>query len=531
MSSMFIGGTFSNLTNGQPVALSYGGILYKFVASYFGGTGNDLVVIWARNRPFAWGYNNAGQLGDSSRTQRQKPVPVDTTGVLAGKTVVALAAGEAHSLALCSDGTVAAWGDNTYGQLGDNTTNSHFVPWPVSTTPGVSALSGKTVVAVAAGRQHSLALCSDGTVAAWGRNLYGQLGDNSTATRLAPVAVDNSAGSALYGKSAVAISGGYYHSLALCWDGSVAAWGRNAEGQLGDNSGGQLGAQRIRPVAVNMNPIFSALAGKMVTAIAAGFFHCLAVCSDNTMAGWGQNTFGQLGNDTTAGSIAPVAVDTAYSGIAGREVISVAAGGFHSLAVCKDGTPVAWGANSAGQIGNTFNNDVHEPVVVNRGWGISSLAGKTPMTTSSGYAHSLMVCSDGTAVAWGANEYGQLGNDSTVQTNAAAAIDTTSLAAGERFSLVVSSAAAQHTLALVAEPPAPPIALTGAKTLPNGSFQFNFTNLPGEPASVVATTNPVLPLSQWTVLTGLTEVTPGSFQFIDTQAARNPARFYRVRSP
>ncbi len=79
--------------------------------------------------------------------------------------MVAISAGTYHSLALCSDGTVAAWGLNNVGQLGNNSTGPSFVPVAVTTT---GALSGKTVVAVSAGWIHSLALCSDGTLVAWG---------------------------------------------------------------------------------------------------------------------------------------------------------------------------------------------------------------------------------------------------------------------------------------------------------------------------------------------------------------------------
>src|ERR1039457_1313585 len=138
----FIQGTFDNLTNGQAVALNYGGNTYNFVANYYGGTGNDLVLVWANTRPFAWGWNSKGQLGDGSQTQRQLPVPVTATGVLAGKTVVALAAGGAHSLALRSDGTVAAWGYNFFGEVGDNTTTNRQVPVAVNAAAGVSALYG-----------------------------------------------------------------------------------------------------------------------------------------------------------------------------------------------------------------------------------------------------------------------------------------------------------------------------------------------------------------------------------------------------
>jgi hypothetical protein len=86
-------------------------------------------------------------------------------------------------------------------------------------------------------------------------------------------------------------------------------------------------------------------------------------------------------------------------------------------------------------------------------------------------------------------------------------------------------------LALMAAPPAPAITLTGAQTLTDGLFQFAFTNTPGAFFGVLAATNPALPLTNWTSLTGLTEVSPGQFQFTDPQATNSPQRFYRVRSP
>jgi hypothetical protein len=72
----FINGTFDNLAQGQAVALSYGGVTYRFVANYYGGSGNDLVLVWASNRAFAWGSNGAGQLGDNTTMNRLLPVPV-----------------------------------------------------------------------------------------------------------------------------------------------------------------------------------------------------------------------------------------------------------------------------------------------------------------------------------------------------------------------------------------------------------------------------------------------------------------------
>ena len=528
----FIAGTFDNLAQGQAVALSYGGTTYRFVANYYSGSGNDLVLVWANSRAFGWGYNYFGQLGDATTNGAPPygttaPVPVIATGVLAGKTAVAGAAGGSHSLTLCSDGTLAAWGANTVGQLGDNTTMQRFAPVAVDIAAGVSALHGKTVVAIAAGWQHSLALCADGTAAAWGDNGYGQLGDNTRTDRLAPAAVLTNLGtSALYGKKVTAIATGAFHSLALCSDGTVAAWGDNRSGQLGDTTTDN----RLTPVAVNTAWNLSALYNKNVVAIAAGGLHSLALCSDGTVAAWGANLFGQLGNNSTTWRSQPVAVNRTggMSALYGKNVVALAAGNSHSVALCSDGTLAAWGYNSNGQLGDTTMDQRLTPVAVNTAEGVSALYGKTPVAIAAGDRCSLALCSDGTAASWGGNGYGELGDGTTTSRNAPALVNISPLATSQRCNCVCSGPAAHHTLALVAAPPASEVTVTATQVLPDRSFQFGFANTPGAFFGVLAATNPALPLSNWTSLTGLTEVSPGQFQFTDPQATNSPHRFYRV---
>jgi alpha-tubulin suppressor-like RCC1 family protein len=530
----FIVGTFDNLAQGQALPLSYGGTTYQFVANYCGGSGNDLVLVWASKRAFAWGWDQYGQLGDNtSGTNRLVPVPVTATGVLAGKTVLALASGWYHTLALCSDGTVAAWGLNNKGQLGDTTTTECHVPVRVNMGSG-SALFGRRVMAVAAGLSHSLALCSDGTVAAWGGNLDGQLGDNgmSGIQSLKPVAVNTNAGlSALYGKTVVAIATGTHHSLALCSDGTVAAWGPNTYGQLGNRST----AGSYVPVAVNTNSGVSALYGKTVSSVAAGAVHSVALCSDRTVVAWGRNNNGQLGINTTWSTNAPAAAstDAAVSALYGKTVVAIAAGANHTLALCSDGTLAAWGSNLYGELGDDGASGVSsiKPVAVNTNLGVSVLNGRTVAAIAAGASHSLALCSDGMVAAWGYNYYGQLGSSSTTGCDVPTAVDTTPLAAGQRFAKVASGAFAYHTLALIAAPAASDVILTSAGKLPDGSFQCAFTNTPGAFFSGLAATNPTLPLSNWTSLTGLIEVSSGQFQVTDPQATNCPHRFYRVRSP
>jgi alpha-tubulin suppressor-like RCC1 family protein len=455
----FINGTFDNLAQGQVVGLSYNGAAYNFVANYFGGSGNDLVLTWADSRAFAWGYNFSGELGDNTTTNRLSPVPVTATGLLAGKTVVQVAAGYAHSLALCSDGTVAAWGYNGNGQLGNDTTNSSFVPVAVNAASGVSALFDKTVVAIAAGYTHSLALCSDGTVAAWGSNDHGELGNNSTNSSLVPVPVNSAAGvSALYDKSVVGIAAGYTHNLALCSDGTLVAWGNNAEGELGDTTT----TQRTVPVAVSTSSGISALAGKAVVAVAAGAFHSLALASDGTLAAWGGNSSGELGNNSTNNSSVPAAVNTAagVSALFGKAVVAIATGAGDTLALCSDGSLTAWGWNHYGQLGDTTTTQRIVPTAVSTAAGISALYGKTVVAIAAGGYHSVALCSDGALTAWGFNGYGAVGDSTKTNRTAPVAVDMTQIGSAQRFTRAFVGVAL-HSLGVVAAPHGPDLNVTG----------------------------------------------------------------------
>ncbi|WP_395740314.1 S8 family serine peptidase [Prosthecobacter sp.] len=470
----FITGVYSNLAQGQLVAATFGGQTYNFVADYYGGSGNDLVLHWAGSRVFAWGRNDYGEVGDSSTTQRNAPVSVLTTGALAGKTVTSVTAGQFHSVALCSDGTLAAWGRNIEGQLGDNTQTSSSVPVAVNAAPG-SALNGKRVVAVTAGEYQTLALCSDGTVVGWGWNDQGELGDGTTTNRKLPVAVNTGASSALNGKTVVGISAGYQHTLAVCSDGTVAAWGYNNHGQLGDNTQ----TRRLLPILVNTTPGASALAGATVVAVSGGVDHSLALRSDGLVVAWGGNNFGggQLGDNSTTDRLLPVLVNTAsgVSALYNKTVVAIAGGGYHSIALCSDGTLTAWGNNNEGCLGDNTTTTRTVPVAVNTAAGLSALNGKTIARIAAGHSHTLVSCTDGTVLSWGRNDFGMLGDATTTARSVPVAVSRANLVAAERFATTSSRSQAWHTLGLVAGAPpiisttAPSSVTTVAATL-NGTF-------------------------------------------------------------
>jgi alpha-tubulin suppressor-like RCC1 family protein len=247
--------------------------------------------------------------------------------------VRALATGDAFSMALRDDGSVVAWGNNHSGQLGDgNAPIDHSSP---GTVHGLSKGSG--VIAIAAGMSQAFVLKRDGSVWAWGNGTSGELGDGANDKRSAPTQVTGLGP----GSGVVAIAAGGSHALALKTDGSVVAWGNNKSGQLGN---GRMPTDSSRPVAVKgLGP------GSGVIAIAAGDSFSVALKKDGTVLAWGRNKVGDLGDGTTIDRSTPVAVNKLGPG---SGVVAVTAGSFHALALKRNGTVVAWGDNSSGQVGD-----------------------------------------------------------------------------------------------------------------------------------------------------------------------------------
>jgi len=284
---------------------------------------NHTLALTASGQLFAWGINDFGQIGNGNQLNSPTPVPVSVAGALAGKTVVAVDAGTAHSLALTADGDVLAWGSNEFGQLGDGTRTSRLLPQPIDRS---GTLSGKTITAIAAGRDFSLALTSDGMVFAWGDNSRNQLGDGTTTLRPAPVAVR------LDGIGPITtIDAGYFHSGAITATGSVMMWGDNSYGQLGD------GSASPRPLPVPLNSSGN-LAGKRLTSVALGRNHSLGLTSEGRIFAWGLNTYGTIGDGTTTMRTSPAPVRT-DGALLGRFVTSIYAGGESSMAV-SDGSEI-----------------------------------------------------------------------------------------------------------------------------------------------------------------------------------------------
>ena len=312
-----------------------------------------------------------------------------------------------------------AWGEDGNGQLGIGTT---WVTGPFGEAPWVFAPMAvedlSDVTSVSAGYAHTLAVGEGGSVMAWGLNSDGQLGVGSSAgpeaceevisKKVEPCSTTPVAVPGLSGVKQVAAGGS--HSLALLENGTVLAWGNNFYGQLGQ---GTIDGPETCETPGYTNPVHSCSTSPIavpgltgVVAVAAGANASFALLENGTVLGWGLNEFGELG-DGDAGvepcgegasrcNLAP----TPVSGLS--HVTAIASGQAHSLALLSDGTVMAWGSNNTGEIGDGSQQDAYVPEPV------TGLAGVTAI--AAGSDDSVALLGDGTVADWGDNTYGQLGD-------------------------------------------------------------------------------------------------------------------------
>ncbi len=293
------------------------------------------------------------------------------------------------------------------------------------TSPGLLWVSGNQVsntqylsemVAMADGAEQVAAagdgtflLKPDGTLWATGSNMYGGLGDGTTADRHQLVQVAS---------GVVAVAPGQFHTLYITTDGTLWGVGLADSGQLGP-----VATPRLSPVVLDHG----------VVAAAAGLYHSLWIRSDGTLWALGRNTEGQLGAGTATSVTVPFQV---RSGVA-----TVAAGGTSTYFVGTDGTLWAMGSNNSGQLGDgsTTNRSAPVPIVS----GVRSVV--------AGNQHAAFVKNDGTLWTTGGNYYGQLGDGSTTNRSSPVQVATgvTSVAVGSATTLFLK---ADRTLWLTGAP-------------------------------------------------------------------------------
>jgi DNA polymerase IIIc chi subunit len=268
------------------------------------------------------------------------------------------------------------WGAGTNGQLGNNTAVNRSTP--VTTLAG-----GANWKQVACGGNHTTAIKTDGTLWTWGYNAYGQIGDNTAVNRSTPVTTF--AGGANWKQ----VAGGGYHTAAIKTDGTLWTWGRNSYVQLGINNA-------TTPI---YTPVTTFAGGTNWKQVSGSFSNTAAIKTDGTLWTWGNNSTGQLGNNTTTQRRTPV---TTFAG--GTDWKQVSCGYFHTAAIKTDGTLWIWGRNSYVQLGV---NDLTQ-----RNTPVTTFAGGTNWKqVVGGGSHTAAIKTDGTLWTWGSNIFGPLGNN------------------------------------------------------------------------------------------------------------------------
>lgn len=329
-----------------------------------------------------------------------------------------------HTCAVASDNQAYCWGRNSYGQLGNNSTVQSLVPIAVSAG---AIPAGKTIKSITAGNYHTCAIASDDQAYCWGYNLYGQLGNNLNANSLVPVAVVSGAIPA--GKYIKSITAGGHFNCAIASDDQAYCWGRGGSGALGNN----LAVSSWIPAAV-VNGAFPA--GKTIKSISAGSDHTCAIASDDQAYCWGYNGSGQLGNGLITQSLIPVSV-TVSGLLGGKTIKSISAGYYQTCAIASDNQAYCWGDDAARQLGD--NSTVNSPVPVAVVDGAFPV-GKTIKLISTSKFHTCAIASDNKVYCWG-NDAGTNYPTPSVISNGDIPADKTiiSISAGYDYACVIAS--------------------------------------------------------------------------------------------
>jgi alpha-tubulin suppressor-like RCC1 family protein len=349
-----------------------------------------LAVVAEDGAVYTCGRGDYGQLGlgDGQPRRRLTRVP---QALFAGSRVVMVSCGGVHTMAVTAVGHAWTCGGNEYGQLGVGDTANRLG----FTRVDAGQLGGARIVMAACGLNHSVVVSAEGGVWTFGCGDCGRLGHNDEQDRLVPTLLE---AQVFEGSSKiVTVAAGGFHTMAVGESGALWAWGWGSYGQLG------LGDtnNRLVPTLVGTEEVFG---GSKVRTVACGDVHTLAVTEAGELWTWGYGAQGRLGLNDEQDRLVPTLLTAEV--FEHSKIVTVAAGGFHTMAVDKSGRLWTWGAGFSGQLGLGDTSNRMVPTVV----GAEEVFGGSKVrTVACGHDHTLVVTEVGELWAWGRGSHGRLG--------------------------------------------------------------------------------------------------------------------------
>ena len=377
------------------------------IASITGNYGDSISV---PNDPTREGYTFNGWYADFTLTQSTtvpNAIPAENLTLYTKWneifTIKVISMGAEHSSALTPAGRVYMWGSNHRGQLGVVDDYTTNKIIPTEITSRFSLVADDKIIGLSLGANHSSAISSTGRVYMWGYNHIGQLGDGTTTDRYAPTEI-TSRFSLAEGDKITYLSLGTDNSSAISSTGRVYMWGNDSFGQLGIGVGGYS----YRNVPIEITSAFYLTAGDKIIGLSLGAAHSSAISSTGRVYMWGYNAYGQLGDGTYTNVTWITEITSRFSLAADDKIIGLSIGAFSSSALSSTGRVFMWGANNIGQLGDETYTNRNVPAEITSRFSLA--ADDKIIGLSLGPEHSSAISSTGRVFVWGANTY-QKGNE------------------------------------------------------------------------------------------------------------------------
>lgn len=347
------------------------------------------IVIDEEGTVYTWGLNQVGQLGNSNTTNSSEPL--DITSLFGKNKIVDISAGTSNSIAIDERGQTWVW---EYNNVNNNFQNN-YTPKKVYYTNLNNIKMNTRNFQVSNSSNHNIALDSKGRVLVWGENESGQLGTGNTDNTIIPIDISKNFSE---GTKIVEISAGYSHSLALDDSGEVWSWGSNISGELGN---GESGKNKNKNTPIRVSSDFG---GSKIIQISAGDSYSIALDDRGRVWAWGTNEYGELGTGDNENKTIPNLISGDFQEIT---VLRISAGTYHNLAVDDRGRLWAWGDNSHGQLGTGDIENRLIPTNISENFKTDTQI----VQVYAGEVTSFALDIRGRILAWGNNDFGQLGTE------------------------------------------------------------------------------------------------------------------------